>query len=429
MDMLLYSLSIGWKSIKRTPAASIIASLAVGIGIAACTVMLTMYASISRDPLSGKSDRTFHVQIDTRTGDARKGAAYDALTYSDATELVKMPGAGGPISISYSSYLSIRSPDDRALKPTRIRAVTSQFFEVFDLQIDEGSYWSRADDDGRARVAVISRNMSQQLFGGKSIDKQILIAGKSFTVVGVRGDWSPISRFYDLSDGVFAPVEEVMIPLESAIDLGAEPVAMVCWAEPGDVANLRSAPCGWLHAWATFQDRSDATRYFQSIRNMLSDVGLDDVDARVRSLTVGEWIDEKQAVPKDIRLQTFLAFVFLSMCTVSVAGILLMKYYERRREMSIRRALGASKRTISAHICSESLILVGAGSLLGVALGAAALKALSSLGGEYAALTELDAGVLAYVALIGFLTALLGSAAVLVKIAKSDATDVMGAGG
>ena len=162
---------------------------------------------------------------------------------------------------------------------------------------------------------------------------------------------------------------------------------------------------------------------------MLSDVGLDDVDARVRSLTVGEWIDEKQAVPKDIRLQTFLAFVFLSMCTVSVAGILLMKYYERRREMSIRRALGASKRTISAHICSESLILVGAGSLLGVALGAAALKALSSLGGEYASLTELDAGVLAYVALIGFLTALLGSAAVLVKIAKSDATDVMGAGG
>jgi putative ABC transport system permease protein len=348
------------------------------------------------------------------------------LTYSDALELTRFPAEAVGRSISFSSYLPVKTLDRREAELMSVRAVTHSFFKMFEVPILQGSPWSAQDDEDRAPLAVVSNRISQRMFGGEAVGKELLIAGKTYTIVGVRKDWRLFPRFYDLSQGIFAKPEEIFVSTEVAIDAGTEPSMMVCWADPGPLTSVRQSPCGWIDGWLEFSNPNDATKFETALRNQISDIGLDDAEGRVKLTNVSEWLAFKQILPRDIRLQTYLAVAFLVMCTVNVAGVLLMKYYDRRHEMAIRRALGASKTLIAWHVVSESIILVLAGTLLGMIAGAISIEAIQLSGGEYGQVVELSFRTLLYVGALGAALSISGGLVATAKIAKSSTGTLMG---
>ena len=62
--MLGYYTQLAWRSLRSSPALSVLMVLALGLGIGACMTTLTVYHALSGDPIPHKSARLFDVQID-----------------------------------------------------------------------------------------------------------------------------------------------------------------------------------------------------------------------------------------------------------------------------------------------------------------------------------------------------------------------------
>jgi putative ABC transport system permease protein len=84
-----------------------------------------------------------------------------------------------------------------------------------------------------------------------------------------------------------------------------------------------------------------------------------------------------------------VGFILLIAC-VNVANLLLARGIARQKELAVRSALGASRRTIFEQLLTESLLLSAAGGVLGIAVGYAMLRALIAIMPEGTLPTEAD---------------------------------------
>ena len=103
------------------------------------------------------------------------------------------------------------------------------------------------------------------------------------------------------------------------------------------------------------------------------------------------WLDENGAVPGDVRLQAWLAFGFLFVCLLNTVGLLLAKFLRRSSEIGVRRALGATRRTIFAQYLVEAGVIGIAGGVLGLGLAQLGLWAVRQQPTDYAEFVHIDA--------------------------------------
>jgi len=107
-----------------------------------------------------------------------------------------------------------------------------------------------------------------------------------------------------------------------------------------------------------------------------------------------QWLDYNQVVPDDVRLQTWLALGFLLVCLVNTVGLMLAKFMRRAGELGVRRALGASKRSMFAQLLVESGVVGLAGGIGGLLLALLGLWLVRRQPADYAALAQLDPAML-----------------------------------
>jgi len=396
--MFGYYFDLALRSLKRNKVLTALMVVAIGLGIGACITTLTVLHLLSGDPLPGKSAQLFYPQImpDTRSKTEPEGE----FTYIDATNLLREHRADRQ-AIVVSASVKVFGPQAGA-RPMSLSTVATgnEFFPMFDVPFLYGAGWTQADDDGRARVAVISKTLNDKLFGNASgVGRSIRLDQWDFRIVGVLNAWRPAPRYYDLyGQGAFASGDDVFIPFSTSRDLAQLYIVgngMDCWGTLTDPVHLENQPCVWLQYWAELDTPAKAAAYRDYLVHYSEQQkALGRFQFKAQPLTalpdLMQWLDKNGVVPSDVRLQTWVAFGFLVVCLINTLGLLLAKFLRRAGEIGVRRALGASRRAVFAQLLTEAGLVGLCGGVLGLLLALAGLWAVRQQPTAYAELAHLD---------------------------------------
>ena len=399
--MFAYYARLALRSFRRNKVLTALMVVAIALGIGASMTTLTVFHVLSGDPIPGKSERLFYVQLDPRprAGYVPEDEPADQMTRFDAEALLRdakaerqavMTGGGGTVE-----------PENSTLKPFSLdgRWTSADFFPMFDVPMLYGQPWTRSDDEGRSRVVVISKTLNDKLFNGaNSVGRDLRFSGHTLRIVGVMDTWRPEPSFYDLTLGSFGREEDVFAPFSTALDLKlGRNGNMNCFGEsPNGESSGVNAPCVWLQYWAEMDPSKvdDYRSYLVNYSNQQRAAGRFERPANVRLRDVMAWLDHNGAVPSDVRLQLWLALAFLCVCLVNTVGLLLAKFLRRSGEIGVRRALGASRRQIFMQCLVEAGAVGLVGGLLGLLLAMLGLYAVRQQPVDYAKLAQLDGSML-----------------------------------
>lgn len=400
--MFAYYLDLALRSFRRNKVLTALMVLAIALGIGAAMTTLTVFHVLSGDPMPGRSHTIFYPQMDPRsmTGYTPGDAPEFQMTRFDAEALLR--DARGDRQAMMTAGSVAVEPQRAGIDPFNLdsRFTSADFFAMFDAPFAHGGGWSAADDALRSRVVVIAQELNERLFAGEnSVGRSIRLDQTTFRIVGVLDRWRLTPRFYDVTTGRFAEVEQVFLPFSTSqeLDMGASG-NVSCWSEPnGDVLDV-NAPCAWLQYWVELDTPQKAEAYLQYLGNYSDQqraAGRFERPTNVRMFDVMGWLDDQRIVPSDVRLQMWLAFGFLLVCLLNTVGLLLAKFLRRSSEIGVRRALGASRRAIFAQCLVEAGAVGLAGGVLGLGLALLGLWAVRQQPASYAELARLDPAMLA----------------------------------
>lgn len=396
--MLGYYLELAVRSLRRNKVLTSLMIVTLALGIGASITTLAVLKLLSGDPLPEKSGRLFYPQLDPNplAGYTAGQTKPDAMmSYPDAMYLVHARRATRQAAMA---TMQAKIVPDRANEHPYFAdgmMTTADFFGLFNVPFQYGSGWSAQDDESAASVVVISDFLNDKLFGGSnSVGKTLHVWDRDLRVIGVLKHWAPQPRFYAevIGDRDYGDGDGVFLPLKTARAMDAGAGNLQCYGQVNDLIHIETAPCEWLGVWVELADSAAVASYKAFLDGYVKDqIALGRFHRPETSLlNLMGWLIDQQVVPSDVRLQTYLAFGFLLICVVNTVGLLLAKCLRRGREISVRRALGASRRTIFAQFMVEAGIIGVAGGLLGLVLAELGLLAVRQQPADYASLAHLD---------------------------------------
>lgn len=400
--MFGYYMELALRSLKRSRALTALMILAIALGIGACMTTLTVLHVLSGDPLPGRSGSLFYPQLDPRDmADYEPGTDLpDQVTWIDGMNLLHAHRADRQ-ALMVGGQVATQTTDQRT-DPffTEARYTTADFFPMFETPFRYGHGWSAAEDDARSRVAVISSELNDRLFNGEdSTGRTVRADGNDLRVIGVLRHWRPVPHFFDLNMGNFSGSEDIYLPLGTARDLHLGRMGGIsCWGKgSGEESKMETADCTWLQFWVQLDSPAKASAY----RDFLTHYAQEQKEAgrfqrptNVRMLDLMGWMSDQEVVPGDVRLQVWLALAFFVVCLINTIGLMLAKFTRRSGELSVRRALGASRGSVFMQLLMEAGMVGVVGGLLGLLLAWFGLWLVRLQPAMYAQLAHLDIAML-----------------------------------
>jgi putative ABC transport system permease protein len=213
------------------------------------------------------------------------------------------------------------------------------------FKIAKGALFSADDVKDSRKVVVIGSTVAEELFGTVDpLSKQITVSGKLFTVVGVLAPKGG-SGFNDPNDVAMAPVSAVQ---ESLTGYGSLNQLLVQATSPDEV--------------------SDAQSEITAILNEKLNIGGSSTTSAYRILNQSQLLETRANTAETFTLLLgAVAGISLLVGGIGITNIMMVTVTERTREIGIRKALGAPKRTILTQFLVEATVLSLIGGLLGVA--------------------------------------------------------------
>ncbi|HTV87012.1 MAG TPA: ABC transporter permease [Dyella sp.] len=424
--MFGYYLDLAWRSLKHSKVLTALMVLAIAVGIGASMTTLTVMHLLSGDPLPGRSGSIFYAQIDATPplSPNHHDEPPDMLDDRSAVDLWRAHRADRQTLVVESPVKIAAQDVQQPPSMGMLLSSTADFFTMFDVPFQYGGPWSADDDMRHSRVAVISADLNDKLFGGAdSVGRILRLRDADVRIVGVMKPWRPTPQFYSVVGGRFshgqtadyyAKPQDVYTPFFTGLDINDGHFEQFnCWSPPKVAGHLVGAGCVWIGLWVELDSAAKVRAYrafladYAAQQKAAGRIGHAD-NTRLRDLM--SWLQFNQVVPSDVRVQTWLALSFLVICLCNTVGLLLVKFLRRGGEIGIRRALGASRRQIFLQCLMEAGaigVLGGAGGWLLTLLGLEWVRAQPV---AYADLAHMDTAMFGATFLLALLVSLAAGA-------------------
>jgi predicted permease len=354
MNNLWLDIRFAMRQLRQSPAFTLTAVLTLAFGIGATTAIFSIVEGVLLRPLPfPQQDRLLGFgDIPDGVGDFGGGTA---VTAPGALAYMRDTHAFVNLGMYQQSGYELSGTNE----PAQINAsrLSAEIFPVLGISPLMGRTFTQQEDKGSVQVAVISYQMWHSRFNGESniLGQKILLDRKPYEVIGVM----PREFEFPLVPGQLNR-SELWVPMSlSAGELtqnGSWNYSMLGRLKPG-VTRAQA-----------LQDATPVAREIErSFPAGMGSLHIHPVAVPLTESTVAE------ARPLVRTLFLAVAVVLFIACA-NLAGLLLVRVIRRRREISVRLALGASGAAVVRQSLAEALLLSVGGGLLGLILASIALR-------------------------------------------------------
>jgi putative ABC transport system permease protein len=307
------------------------------------TMFIVYYANNYRQPLGFVYENVWNVSIDVKQdSDDYFTVKQQELTrqiYLAVKDMPEVESAASSLSVPYHVGGSFggENINGRLIEYER-GEVTDDLKEVLQLDVVEGRWFSKEDDAANYRPVVINRRLAEDMFGAENPIGKIFGkaegGNKESQVIGVVSDFRKRGELAGLGNFIFTR-KNLNDPKDRP------PRNLLLKIRPGVSAEFEERLANKLQAIA--KDWSFEVTPLVNLR---------------------ESSFQMQLVPV-IVLGIIAAFLMI-MVALGLTGVLWQSVTQRRKEIGLRRAKGATARNIYNQILAELLIITSCGLLLGI---------------------------------------------------------------
>ncbi|MEE9430152.1 MAG: ABC transporter permease [Melioribacteraceae bacterium] len=400
---LIISLNAIWANKIR----SVLTTLGIVIGVASVVLMSTAIKGINKSFQDGASNimGTDNIFIDKWSwfGEIPWWELRNRrnIQYKDFQKFKQM--AKLPIAIAPSSFRNMNVARGQYKVDGIFLGGTNQdYIKTTNLKFAQGRFFTEIESNAGRKVAVVGGEIAEKLFPqGNVIGEVVKIKGKKYKVVGT------IEKQGSFLLGNFNPDNQIFIPMEAMFkDFKSRRRG------GGITIVVRAASSQQVDAV-----KSEAIGIMRRIRSLRYD---DDDDFSINQQgSLLDMINKQVGVIQIAGL--FVTGLSLFVGAIGIMNIMFVSVKERTREIGIRKAIGAKRRTILGQFITESAIICLFGGMIGLfiaILGGMWIKQM-----DFPVSIEADAVILAIG--ISLITGILSGIAPAYTAAKMDPVDAL----
>ncbi|MCH9659985.1 MAG: ABC transporter permease [Bacteroidetes bacterium] len=345
-------------SIRSQLLKTILTIVIIGLGILALVGTLSgvdAMETVFGGNFDTMGSNTFNIQryeFNIQRGGGEREKINPIINYNDVrgfTEKFQYPYSQTSVSFRGTARAEVKYESKKTDPEVQVYGTNEHYLSNTGSKIENGRGFTFFDVQNNSRVAIIGSDFTKNLFETENpIGKTISIRGVKFKVIGVlESKGSSFGNNQDL---------KVIIPIQVARGIFTAPnINYTISVRVNENTMLKGA-------------QEEATRVFRNVRKLQpveeNNFGIQRSDDLLS--IIGEVSGFLGAAAWIISIITILG------SSIALMNIMLVSVAQRTREIGVRKAIGAKRKTISTQFFMEAVVIGQFGCILGIILGVAA---------------------------------------------------------